>query len=49
MGGTLSLHQLGRALDAIGEAEEALAGNVNATMALERMLLALRREERAAS
>lgn len=47
--GTLSLHQLGRALDAIGEAEEALAGNVNATMALERMLLALRREERAAS
>jgi hypothetical protein len=46
---TLSLPQLGRALTAIGEAEAALAGNVNATMALERMLLALRREERAAS
>jgi DNA polymerase-3 subunit delta' len=47
--GSLSLHQLGRALEAISEAEEALAGNVNTTMALERMLLALRREERTAS
>lgn len=47
--GSLNLYQLGRALEAISEAEEALAGNVNTTMALERMLLALRREERTAS
>lgn len=45
----LRLPQLGRALSAIVEADAALAGNVNATMALERMLLALRREERLSS
>lgn len=43
---SLGLAQLGRALTVIVEAEAALAGNVNATMALERMLLGLRREER---
>jgi DNA polymerase-3 subunit delta' len=43
---SLGLAQLGRALTVIVEAETALAGNVNATMALERMLLGLRREER---
>jgi DNA polymerase III subunit delta' len=43
---SLGLPQLGRALAIIVEAEAALAGNVNATMALERMLLGLRREER---
>ena len=40
---------LSRALAAIVEADTALAGNVNATMALERLLLGLRREERAAT
>ena len=45
----LRLPQLGRALEAIVEADTALLGNVNATMALERLLLALRREERLAS
>ena len=40
---------LSRALGAIVEADTALAGNVNATMALERLLLGLRREERAAT
>ena len=44
---THGLSRLGRALVAITEAETALAGNVNATMALERLLLGLRREERA--
>src|SRR3569623_76972 len=44
----LKLPQLGRALEAIAEADTALLGNVNATMALERLLLALRREERLA-
>lgn len=46
---TLRLPQLGRALGAIVEADTALAGNVNAPMALERMLLALRREEHLSS
>jgi hypothetical protein len=41
-----SLAMLNRALQTIVEAEAALAGNVNAVMALERMLLGLRREER---
>ena len=40
---------LGRALAALVEAETALAGNANAVLALERLLLNLRREERAAS
>jgi len=40
---------LSRALAAIVEADTALASNVNATMALERLLLGLRREERAAT
>lgn len=44
----LKLPQLGRALEAIVEADTALVGNVNAPMALERLLLALRREERLA-
>jgi DNA polymerase-3 subunit delta' len=43
------LSGLSRALAAIVEADTALAGNVNATMALERLLLGLRREERAAT
>jgi len=43
------LSGLSRALGAIVEADTALAGNVNATMALERLLLGLRREERAAT
>lgn len=43
----LPVPALGRALAAIVEAEEALTGNVNAVMALERLLLNLRREERA--
>ncbi len=46
---TLRLPQLGRALGAIVEADTAIVGNVNAPMALERMLLALRREERLSS
>lgn len=44
----LSLAALGRALDAIVEAEAALMGNVNAVMALERLLIHLNRAERAA-
>jgi DNA polymerase-3 subunit delta' len=40
---------LGRALAALVEAETALAGNANAVLAVERLLLNLRREERAAS
>lgn len=40
---------LSRALAAVVEAEAALAGNANAVLALERLLLNLRREERAAS
>jgi len=42
----LPVPALGRALAAVVEAEAALAGNVNAVMALERLLLNLRREER---
>jgi DNA polymerase-3 subunit delta' len=45
----LSASALSRALGAIVEADAALAGNVNAVMALERLLLNLRREERQAS
>ncbi len=45
----LSVPALGRALGAIVEADGALAGNVNAVMAVERLLLNLRREERVAS
>lgn len=45
----LSAPALGRALAAVVEAETALAGNVNAVMAIERLLLNLRREERVAS
>jgi DNA polymerase-3 subunit delta' len=44
----LSPPALGRALDAIVEAEAALAGNVNAVMALERLLIHLNRAERTA-
>ncbi|MEO8213478.1 MAG: hypothetical protein ABI560_09805 [Myxococcales bacterium] len=44
----LTIPALGRALAAVVEAEAALAGNVNAVMALERLLLNLRREERMA-
>ena len=44
----LSLPALGRALDAIVEAEAALMGNVNAVMALERLLIHLNRAERTA-
>lgn len=44
----LTIPALGRALAAVAEAEAALAGNVNAVMALERLLLNLRREERMA-
>jgi DNA polymerase-3 subunit delta' len=44
----LSLAALGRALDAIVEAEAALMGNVNAVMALERLLIHLNRAERTA-
>lgn len=40
---------LGRALAALAEAETALAGNANAVLTLERLLLNLRREERAAA
>lgn len=40
---------LARAIGAVVEAETALAGNANAVLALERLLLNLRREERAAS
>ena len=40
---------LGRALASLVETETALAGNANAVLALERLLLNLRREERAAS
>lgn len=40
---------LARAIGALVEAETALAGNANAVLALERLLLNLRREERAAS
>jgi DNA polymerase-3 subunit delta' len=42
----LGLPAIGRALAAIVEANAALAGNVNAVMAIERLLLSLRREER---
>lgn len=45
----LSMPALGRALAAVVEADAALAGNVNAVMALERLLLNLRREERMAA
>ncbi|MES1157800.1 MAG: DNA polymerase III subunit delta' [Haliangium ochraceum] len=45
----LSVAALGRALSAIVEADAALVGNVNAVMAVERLLLNLRREERAAA
>jgi DNA polymerase III subunit delta' len=45
----LPVSALGRALAAIVEAGEALTGNVNAVMAIERLLLNLRREERATS
>ncbi len=45
----LPIPALGRALGAVVEAESALAGNVNAVMALERLLLNLRREERVTS
>lgn len=40
---------LARSIGAVVEAETALAGNANAVLALERLLLTLRREERAAS
>jgi DNA polymerase III subunit delta' len=42
----LPVPALSRALNAVLEADAALAGNVNAVMAIERMLLNLRREER---
>jgi DNA polymerase III subunit delta' len=45
----LSLSALGRSLEAILDAEAALAANVNAVMAVEALLLRLRREERASS
>jgi DNA polymerase-3 subunit delta' len=45
----LTVPALGRALGAIVEAGESLTGNVNAVMAIERLLLNLRREERAPS
>ena len=45
----LSIPSLGRAMAAIVEADAALAGNVNAVMAMERLLLNLRREETATS
>jgi DNA polymerase III subunit delta' len=41
--------RLGRALRAVLEAEEALAGNVNAALALERLMMQLRRCERSAA
>ena len=41
--------RLGRALRAVLEAEEALAGNVNATLALERLMMQLRACERRAT
>jgi DNA polymerase III subunit delta' len=40
---------LARSIGAVVEAETALAGNANAVLTLERLLLTLRREERAAS
>ena len=45
----LPVPALGRALAAIVDAEAALGGNVNAVMAIERLLLNLRREERVLS
>lgn len=45
----LTVPALGRALEAVVEAEAALAGNVNAVLAIERLLLNLRREERVKS
>jgi DNA polymerase-3 subunit delta' len=44
----LGTRPLTRALQAIVEANDALAGNVNAVIAMERMLLELHRQERAA-
>ena len=41
----LGIERLGRALDAVVEAEEALAANVNGALAVERLVLALRRQE----
>jgi DNA polymerase-3 subunit delta' len=42
----LGLSQLGAALDAIVEAELAVAGNVNPTLVIERLLIRLKRQER---
>ncbi len=43
---TLGLDRLGRAVSAIVDVELALQVNVNPTLALERLLIALKRQER---
>jgi DNA polymerase-3 subunit delta' len=46
---TLGVHRLNRALAAIVDAQEALIANVNPTLAIERLLIALKRQERRAA
>jgi hypothetical protein len=45
----LGVHRLNRALAAIADAQEALIANVNPTLAIERLLIALKRQERRAA
>jgi len=45
----LGVHRLNRALSAIVDAQEALIANVNPTLAIERLVLALKRQERRAA
>jgi len=45
----LGVHRLNRALAAVADAQEALLANVNPTLAIERMLIALKRQERSAA
>src|SRR5262245_39408316 len=46
---TLGVERLNRALAAIVEAQEAMLSNVNPTLAIERLLIALKRQERRAA
>jgi hypothetical protein len=45
----LGVERLNRALAAIVNAQEALLSNVNPTLAIERLLIALKRQERRAA
>jgi hypothetical protein len=45
----LGVERLNRALAAIASAQEALIANVNPTLAIERLLIALKRQERRAA